>query len=96
MGIAVDSNNLDMVKTLIDKKADVNLMDKKGSPLWHATEQRNYEIMELLLNKDAIPNIASNDQLSPLRLAVKANDLKAIELLLKKGADPSYQKAVAR
>ena len=51
----------------------------------------NTDILELLLNHNANPNIYNKTSASPLHLCVDLHAYDAARLLLMKGADPNYQ-----
>ncbi|OHT08235.1 hypothetical protein TRFO_23312 [Tritrichomonas foetus] len=51
----------------------------------------NTDILELLLNHNANPNIYNKSATSPLHLCVEFHAADAARLLLMKGADPNYQ-----
>ena len=59
---------------------------EQKTPLHYAIEQRNYDLVQLLLSKGADPNIANADNDTPLIMAVKTQDIKMLELLLEAGA----------
>ena len=52
---AVEKGDIEKVKSLIKKNADISKYNKKGLfPLWRATADNNYEISELLI-KNLLP-----------------------------------------
>ncbi|CAF3181779.1 unnamed protein product [Rotaria socialis] len=54
---AVVHNNFELVKFLLELKADINFPDEnKQTPLMHAVVQNNIEIVKLLLNKNYSPD----------------------------------------
>jgi len=73
---------------LIDGGVDVNSKDAKGIyPLLLACGYKdNDEMIELLLEKGADPNIFGPNGETPLGLAAKYS-LKAVQMLVEKGAD---------
>lgn len=55
---ASKSNNLDLIKTLLKQKVDVNMKDSSGSTaLMSAAWNENKEIIETLLLANADPNV---------------------------------------
>ena len=88
--IAVDNSRI--VELLISKGADVNAKNKKGvTPLHLAAYDFRYDrptkSIEILLKAKANVNAQDNEGLAPLNYAVKSDNYKACELLLKNGAD---------
>jgi ankyrin repeat protein len=93
---AIEANNLEKVKALLDQGADVNARGKDGSPaLIYAL--RNIPIFKLLLERGADPNARlqqsqpRNDMsfpngMTPLIVASWLGQLEAVQLLLEKGA----------
>lgn len=79
---AIQRQNLDMVKLLVENKADVNVSDGHNQiPLWEAAKTGNTQIVECLLQHGAHPTK------SFLLKAVELKNLNIVKLLLKYGAD---------
>ena len=85
---AARSNDVNMAKTLLDAKADVNQTDDKGyTPLILATYNDNFEVADLLLKHGA--NIEAKDHSGRTALmgaAFKGNE-REVKLLLDNGAN---------
>ncbi|XP_044000972.1 uncharacterized protein LOC122847395 [Aphidius gifuensis] len=92
--------DIEMIKLLLEKGADVNCQNKSGStPLNYIIGQKNFnsqirsEIIELLLQYNADINCKSKFGMTPLHYATyvteydKKGDIRIIESLLKFGAD---------
>ena len=84
------SNNLEKVRLLVDKGADVNAHSKQGrTPLViAAAHDGNIEVIRLLIKKGAdlkAPGPGGTN--SALIAAAEANDLAVVRLLLEQGAD---------
>lgn len=85
-------NNLEMVKLLVNKGANVNLKVDDMEPALHvAVSMRNYDICEYLLNKGANVNITEQNGYTPLHFACESGNLGISSLLLGKGADVGFQ-----
>lgn len=56
--------------------------------LSQACESGQFEIVELLLQFQANPNISGNERLTPLEFACRSGNVAIVELLLDYGADP--------
>lgn len=84
---------LDMMALLLDRGADVNAKNRRGStPLhWAVHDQAK---VRLLLSRGATVNSKQNEGRTPLFLAASlANSIDTIRLLLAKGADPDIATA---
>lgn len=90
---AARCDNIEYVKWLIDRKADVNIIskDRGYSPVMDAVWKKNIEMVKLFIKKGADLNIMSSDGQPILVLAVGNGNAKIVELLLKAGANPDVQ-----
>lgn len=85
---AIQSGKEAEVKKLISEGANVNSIDEVGWPLLYAAIPCKTEILELLIKAGAKVNSSSTSGDTVLsRACWQLNDPKAIELLLKSGAD---------
>jgi ankyrin repeat protein len=91
--LAVNTENVNLVRTILDAGADPNLHNEGYTPLTAACEEIDLEIMELLLEHGAAPNSENNDEPhlgwilgSDESISKKLNGTK---LLLKYGYDPN-------
>ena len=79
--------HLEVVKLLLNKKADVNTADKdRLMPLHWASFYGHVEVVKLLLNKKADVNTADKDRWMPLHWASHNGQVEVIKLLLDKEA----------
>jgi ankyrin repeat protein len=77
-----------MVKSLLEKGADINAKDNDGwTALQHAAKRGDVEIVRLLLENGADANARSNDGGTSLMSAAKRDYIEIMKLLLEKGAD---------
>ncbi len=84
--IASIQGQIDMVKRLIARGADVN---KPGwTPLHYAASRGQIEVMRLLLENHAYIDAASPNNTTPLMMAARYGSDEAVRLLLEEGADP--------
>jgi uncharacterized protein len=82
----------DIVKSLIDRGADVTLQDGDGDTALHLTVQNgNAELTKLLLSKGAPVNIKNKVGGTPLMWAASTGNEEQARLLLEHGADPSLK-----
>jgi cytohesin len=85
---AVKKSDLEQVKLLILKGADVNAKVGNGDTLLHIAAQLGHEdVTRLLISKGADVNAKSNSSWTPLHRALKAGNREIVDLLISKGAD---------
>ena len=92
--VAIQNKSGCLVKFLLDNNADSNLCDKENrSPLWHVAKQDfedNTEILQMLLENGAIPEIEAKDNTNPIQIMLKKKAEKACMILIKKSNNFSY------
>jgi ankyrin repeat protein len=87
--MAALKGNMDLVRKLIARGADVN---KPGwAPLHYAATNAHLDIMQLLLDENAYIDAASPNGTTPLMMAAQYGNTPAVKLLLEAGADPSIR-----
>jgi ankyrin repeat protein len=77
------TNRVEVVKILIENKADVNLPTTSGkeTPLHYAAKYNNPDVVKLLLTNNADKNIKDASGLTPYDAAKKDNADKVLDLL---------------
>jgi ankyrin repeat protein len=80
---AARTNQLEVIKILLENKADVNLPTTTGkeTPLHYAARYNNADVVKLLLDKGANKNALDASGVSPLEAAKKENADNVIPLL---------------
>ena len=86
---AAAAGDIEQVKSLISKGADVNAKDKPlgRTALHYASEKGHTEVARLLISQGAYVNAMCRPGGTPLHYAVIQGDRQTVELLLSKGAD---------
>ena len=85
-------NYKEIVKLLLEARADVNIKDKYGEAALIYTLKYGYtEIVELLIEAGANVNIKDKDGLTALIYALKNGNLDIAKLLIEKGADINFK-----
>lgn len=92
--VAIDKDENEMARFLIDRGADVNVADIKGlTPLTAAAGKGDFEMFEFLLAEGADPNIPDRNGRTTLLAAAESGNVEIVNALLAKGPDPNYADA---
>nr|XP_046247922.1 CARD- and ANK-domain containing inflammasome adapter protein [Scatophagus argus] len=87
---AVKHNHDGVVTVLIEKGANVNILDKQGyTPLLLSAELGHTEVFRVLVAKQARLDATLSDLSSALHLAVHSGSLPIVQILLEKGLEPN-------
>jgi len=85
---AVRNKNLPLVRTLIQRGADVNLFSRaKMNPLYYAADCNQVEMIKLLLDAGASIDAKSVDGWGPLLISIERGYTQVAEELILRGAD---------
>lgn len=88
---AVRSNQLGVVRYLLNNKADVNPKDEDGfSPLHHAARFGFVNIARELINQGAVVNDGDSRRGTPLMVAANKKQHEMIRFLISRGGNPNY------
>ncbi|XP_057319018.1 ankyrin-3-like isoform X2 [Microplitis mediator] len=94
--LAVQTKNLEIIKKLVDHKADIGIIYENKTALHLAVEQGNKAMVEILLkpkkNKSKV-NKRAKDHPTPLTAAIKSGNFEIFQLLINSGA---YIKKIIR
>ena len=88
---ACNKGNVDVMNVLLRAGADLNIADANGNTvLYHAAEGDNStEILEILITHGADVNAKNKKNQTTLMITLKTEDIDAINVLLRGGADPN-------
>ena len=87
--VAAGSGNLELVKLLVARKAQVN---RAGwTPLHYAAGNGHQTVVEYLLEHNAYIDAASENGTTPLMLAARQMKITVARLLVNEGADPTLR-----
>lgn len=87
--VAAGSGNLELVKLLVARKAQVN---RAGwTPLHYAAGNGHQAVVEYLLEHSAYIDAASENGTTPLMLAARQMKITVARLLVNEGADPTLR-----
>lgn len=95
--VAVEHGNLEIVKFLLKKDANINAKTKYNrTPIWMIDDEKmSVEILKLLISKGVDVNAPNEDSESNeetlLMIASANNDINAVKLLLQLGANPNLK-----
>lgn len=86
---AVEGRNIELVKELLERGADVNVQEKKWgwTPLLTAVRSGREDTVDLLLGYGADPCLRKRNGATPFIVAGIVGNVKLLELFLSKGAD---------
>lgn len=88
--VAVESNQEDIVKALLNGGVDVNSTDNIGQTSMHrATRRGNVALVDILLKHGADINIKNDDGFSPWAANMRPENFKILKHLVDAGADPN-------
>ncbi|TVU30036.1 hypothetical protein EJB05_21638 [Eragrostis curvula] len=87
--IASEEGFCNIVELLLSKGASVDALSNRGTPLHLAATNGHHQTVKILLNHNADCNKVVNGVYTPLLVAIYAQSLKSVKLLIKAGADVS-------
>lgn len=90
---AVQEENMELVKQLLEGGADVNFQGEEGgwSPLHNAVQMGNEDIVDLLLRSGADPCLRKRNGATPFIVAAIVGNVRLLKLFLSKGAKINEQ-----
>jgi len=92
--LAALQGNLDIVRLLVEKGAEVN---RPGwTPLHYAAVSGNVDLLRYLLDQNAYIDAQSPNRKTPLMMAARHDRLDAVRMLLEAGADPTPRNDTGR
>lgn len=93
LSVAAKLNDLDICAELVDYHAIIECVDEGTgrTPLFHAVQNRNHDLIFLLLKYNANANVGDMQCMTPLMLASSTDDYKTVRMLCKANADVDLQ-----
>lgn len=92
MMLAALQGDIDLVRRLIDKGAEVN---KAGwAPLHYAAANGHDEVVQLLVDHSAYIDAGAPNGTTPLMMAARGNHISTMKVLLDAGADPRIKNQI--
>ncbi|NET58587.1 MAG: hypothetical protein F6K47_21260 [Symploca sp. SIO2E6] len=90
-----DGGSVQIVELLLQSQADVNAWDllQNSNPLLMAIWGEHDDVLQILLQAGANPNIRDQEGNSPLRLSVEQENINMVKLLLEHGAKATIDDA---
>jgi ankyrin repeat protein len=86
------NNRLALVRTLIEKRIDINVQDKYGQSALHlAAANNHFEVVKLLLQQQAQVDLQDKKGRTPLHHATAGNHVDIVMLLLQYKANINQQ-----
>jgi ankyrin repeat protein len=89
--IAASRKSAEIVRFLLESRADVNFRRDDLTPLHLAVQSGSTKLIQVLLEKEANVHATDGDERTPLHHAATRNSTDAIEILLKAGANINAQ-----
>ncbi|RZC64028.1 hypothetical protein C5167_025788 [Papaver somniferum] len=83
------SRHNDIIPLLLPKGINVDVSNGSGSPLQYAAVASKYDIVKVLLDHGANPNLVLYDTFTPLHSSIYVQSWQCAEALLKECADPN-------
>jgi len=91
---AASKENLEMIKLLLEKKANVNLHYRMSSALSTSAHIGSIPAIQLLVARGALVDPPNSEDAIPLNVAAEHGHYEICEFLLEHGADPNRQNQV--
>ena len=92
---AIDCGSQEAIRWILGKKVDLIFCDDEGYTVLHSAMERDkddrYEVMELLLKFGADINLKGINDWTPAHMAAAKNDVTALKIFVKYGADLSIR-----
>lgn len=87
----IAESRIDMIKLLIDNKANINYADDDGfTPLNIAIESGDMELTKFLITNGANVNSLMQDGVSLIGYAIAQNNMDLLQILIENGANVNY------
>lgn len=95
---AIDCGSIRSIKWILDKKVNIVFRNEEGYTVLHSALERNsldkYEVIELLIKAGADINLKGPNDWTPSHAAAAKNDVLALKIFVKYGADLTIRTAI--
>ena len=95
---AIDNGSMTAIEWMLTQHIDLNIRDQDGGTVLHSVLDREgidrYELLEMMLIAGADVNVKGINDWTPSHKAAVNNDVKALEILVKNGADLSIRTSI--
>ena len=89
-----DNKNLEKIKELIKKGADINIeLEGDKTPLFLSLSKGHKELTEILIKNGADVHFQNKSGLTPLLMAINREEQELAKLIIEKGADVNISKS---
>ena len=82
---AISKDNLEILRLLIEKGVDVNLIDGEWTPLTRAIDFDKIDMVKILIENGANLNLLGTNIWSSIQQAISKDNLEILRLLIEKG-----------
>jgi ankyrin repeat protein len=90
LDICVLNGNIDAASVLLECRVPIDYTDDKGNTvLHHISNSTSSDLVRKLVNAGADLHLSNKNGVTPLQVAVEAQNIDVVEYLLSKNADPS-------
>ena len=95
---AIGAGSFEAIEWMLRQKVDLDIRDAGGDTVLHEAIERDkpdrYELLELILKAGADVNLKGQNDWTPAHRAAVNNDVKALKILVRNGANLSIKTSI--